>query len=80
MVVGVLGLRVLSGSNNRVERLGTLQLRATGYRELQTDAAQLRLLLALRAGGAPDQGVYVGGTASSALPSESLVIIDNAIA
>src|SRR5207247_1554774 len=41
VVVGVLGLRVLGGSNARVVRLGTLQLRATAYRELQTDAAQL---------------------------------------
>jgi signal transduction histidine kinase len=80
VVVGVLGLRVLGGSNHRVERLGTLQLRATAYRELQTEAAQLRLLLALRAAGTPDQSVYVGGTASSALPSTSLVIIDKAIA
>ena len=80
VVVGVLGLRVLGGSNARVVRLGTLQLHATAYRELQTDAAQLRLLLALRAGGTPDQSVYVGGTASSALSSKSLVIIDTAIA
>jgi len=51
VVVGVLGLRVLGQSNNRVERLGALQLRASGYREVQADVAAGRLLLALRAGG-----------------------------
>jgi signal transduction histidine kinase len=79
VVVGLLGLGVLGGSNARVERLGTLQLRATVYRGLQTDAAQLRLLLALRAGGSSDQSVYAGGNASSALGSEGFVIIDSAI-
>ena len=38
VVVGILGLRTLSQSNARVERLGTLQLRAAAYRELQTGA------------------------------------------
>src|SRR5438552_1992007 len=80
VVVGGLGLRVLGGSNARVVRRGTLQLHATADRELETDAAQLRLLLAVRAGGTPEQSVYVGGTASSALSSKSLVIIDTAIA
>ena len=59
VVVGILGLRTLSQSNARVEQLGTLQLRAAAYRELQTGAAQLRQLLALRAGG--DITVYIGG-------------------
>ena len=39
VVVGLLGLLVLSESNARVEELGRLQQRATAYRELQTDAA-----------------------------------------
>ena len=68
VVVGILGLRALSQSNARVERLGTLQLRAAAYRELQTGAAQLRQLLALRAGG--DITTYIGGRASTA-PTQS---------
>src|SRR5206468_11667949 len=78
VVLGVFGLRVLSQSNNRVERLGMLQLRAAAYRELWTEVAQLRLLLGLRAGGA-DVNVYVGGSSSSA-PGSSLVSIDQTIA
>jgi len=38
VVVGVLGLKVASESNARVERLGTLQLRATAYNEIQCHA------------------------------------------
>jgi signal transduction histidine kinase len=79
VVVGVIGLRVLGQSNARVERLGTLQLRAAAYRELQTDAAQIRLLLALRAGGG-DASLYVGGSSSSGPSGRSLVSIDRTIA
>ena len=49
VAVGVLGLRVLGQSNARVESLGTLQLRAATYQSLQTQAQQLRQLLAVRA-------------------------------
>ena len=41
-LVAVLGLRVLGQSNARIESLGTLQLRATTYQDLQTQAQQLR--------------------------------------
>jgi signal transduction histidine kinase len=51
VVVGFLGLRVLGQSNARVERLGTLQLRASTYQTLQAQADGLRGLLALRADG-----------------------------
>jgi signal transduction histidine kinase len=78
VVVGVLGLRVLGDSNQRVETLGTLQQRATAYRELQTDTGQLRLLLGLRAGGS-DANVYVGAP-SQAPNSGSLISIDATIA
>ena len=54
VAVGVLGLRVLGQSNARVESLGTLQLRAATYQSLQTQAQQLRQLLAIRAGGRPE--------------------------
>jgi signal transduction histidine kinase len=79
VVIGVLGLQVLGASNSRVEGLGLLQKRATAYRELQTDAAQLRLLLGLRAGG-PDQGVYAPGGPSSNTSSGGLASIDSTIA
>jgi len=79
VVVGLLGIRVLGDSNSRVERLGALQERAAAYRELRTDAAQVRLLLGLRAGGS-DQTVYVGGSVLSAPTGRSLVPVDQTIA
>ncbi len=78
VVVMVLGLRVLGDSNDRVDRLGGLQLRTTVFRELQTDSAQLRGLLALRAGGS-DVSAWVSGT-SSAAPKEVLTAVDRTIA
>ena len=79
VVVGVLGLRALSQSNGRVERLGTLQLRAAAYREIRTGAAQLRQLLALRAGGR-DVNTYVGGSPSTVPSGSSLTSLDRIIA
>jgi signal transduction histidine kinase len=78
VVVGVLGLKVASESNARVEQLGTLQLRATAYNEIQTYAAQLRVLLGLRAGGT-DLLLYAGGAPGATLSSATLVTIDNTI-
>jgi signal transduction histidine kinase len=46
VAVGVLGLRVLGQSNDRVGTLGALQERASAYAELRRDTAQVRLLLA----------------------------------
>ena len=46
VAVGLLGLRVLGQSNHRVEQLGTLQHRATAYGKLQSDAFNVRMLLA----------------------------------
>jgi signal transduction histidine kinase len=79
VVVGVLGLRVLSQSNNRVERLGVLQQRAAAYRGLRTEAAQIRLLVGLRAGGR-DLGVYAGSGRTASPTSGSLEPIDQTIA
>jgi signal transduction histidine kinase len=45
VVVGVLGLRLLGQSNERMETLGTLQVRAAAYAQLRSDASQVRLLL-----------------------------------
>ena len=51
VVLGVLGLRLLGQSNNRVETLGTLQERAFAYGKLRSDALHVRLLLAQNVGG-----------------------------
>ena len=51
VVVGVLGLRLLGQSNERVEALGTLQVRAFAYGKLRSDALHVRLLLAQNVGG-----------------------------
>ena len=40
VVVALLGLRVLGQSNARAARLGTLQVRVGGYRELEADAVR----------------------------------------
>jgi signal transduction histidine kinase len=50
VVVGVLGLRLLGQSNERVETLGTLQVRAFGYGKLKSDAGHVRGLLSQRVG------------------------------
>ena len=51
VVLGVLGLRLLGQSNERVETLGTLQVRANAYGKLRSDAGHVRGLLAERVGG-----------------------------
>jgi len=51
VVLGVLGLRLLGQSNERLETLGTLQVRAFAYGKLSSDAQHVRLLLAQNVGG-----------------------------
>jgi len=51
VVLGLLGLRLLGQSNERVETLGTLQVRAFAYGKLRSDAGNIRGLLAQRVGG-----------------------------
>jgi signal transduction histidine kinase len=51
VVVGVLGLRLLGQSNERVATLGTLQVRAFAYGKLRSDTLHVRLLLAQNVGG-----------------------------
>jgi signal transduction histidine kinase len=51
VVVGVLGLRLLGQSDERVRTLGALQQRALGYGKLQRDALNVRVLLAEDVGG-----------------------------
>ena len=60
VAVAVLGLRVLGQSNARVESLGTLQRRAGTYQSLQTQAQQLRQLLAIRVADDPSLNTYLG--------------------
>jgi signal transduction histidine kinase len=79
VVLGILGLRVLGDSNDRVEALGTLQVRATVYQQLETQAAQIRLLLSVRSGGA-DLAIMLGGTPASAPGADTLKVIDQSIA
>jgi signal transduction histidine kinase len=55
VVVGVLGLRVIGDSNDRIVTLGVLQQRATAYRDLQAVAAQVRQLLGERTAASPSQ-------------------------
>jgi signal transduction histidine kinase len=64
VVVAVLGLRVLGQSNARVESLGKLQLRAAAYQSLQSQAQQLRQLLAIRVGEARGLNAYISGGAT----------------
>ena len=70
VVLGVLGLRLLGQSNERVETLGTLQERAFAYGKLRSDALHVRLLLAQNVGGdyykvfrGPDEHSRAGGLA-----------------
>src|SRR5919109_2390250 len=49
--VGLLGLRLLGQSNERVEALGTLQERAFAYGKLRSDALHVRLLLSANVAG-----------------------------
>jgi signal transduction histidine kinase len=51
VVLGVLGLRLLGQSNERLETLGPLQVRAFAYGKLRSDAQHVRLLLAQNVGG-----------------------------
>jgi signal transduction histidine kinase len=80
VAVAVIGFRGLGQSNARVESLGTLQLRAATYQSLQTQAQQLRQLLALRVGQDPNLNTYVGGGTPSIRSGRSWTLVDQAIA
>jgi len=79
LVVAVLGLRVLGQSNARVESLGALQLRAAAYQSLQTQAQELRQLLAIRV--AEDAGLnrYLSQGAASLQRGRAWVFADKLI-
>ena len=76
VVLGVLGLRLLGQSNERVETLGTLQERAFAYGKLRSDAQDVRGLLAQNVGG--DYYKVFGGTKQD--PGAGGLAIDKAIA
>jgi signal transduction histidine kinase len=80
VAVAVLGLRVLGQSNARGASGRTLQLRAATYEGLETQAHQLRQLLALRVGQDPSLNTYLGGDASGVLGGQSWVLVDRTIA
>jgi signal transduction histidine kinase len=51
VVVGLLGLRLLGQSNDRIAKLGAIQKRALAYGSIQSDALHVRELLAENVGG-----------------------------
>jgi signal transduction histidine kinase len=79
VTVAALGLRVLGQANARIEALGALQLRAATYQGLQTQAQQLRQLLALRVAADPNVTTYIGGNTSPAPGGTEWVVVDEAI-
>jgi len=79
VVLGVLGLRVMGDSNDRVVTLGALQQRATAYRELQTGAREVRQLLALHRNGGTDLCTLTGDCPSTAPVGGSLLAVDGTI-
>jgi signal transduction histidine kinase len=78
VAVAILGLRVLGQSNSRAESLGTLQLRAATYQSLQTQAQQLRVLLAVRVASNPNIGTF-NGSAGNVAGGKSWTLVDLAI-
>jgi signal transduction histidine kinase len=78
VLVAALGLRALGQSDARVEGLGTLQLRASAYRELETDSEEVRLLIGPRAGGA-GWNVYLGRKPSFEEDGPALALLDQSI-
>jgi signal transduction histidine kinase len=80
VLVAFLGLRVLGQSNARISSLGTLQLRAASYQSLQTQAQQLRQLLAIRVAQDPSLNVYVSGADKGLRSGRRWTLVDKTIA
>ena len=80
VAIALLGLRVLGDANSRVVSLGTLQLRAATYQRLQTQAQQLRQMLAVRVAEDPSLNTYIGGRTAEVPRGRSWVLVDEAIA
>jgi signal transduction histidine kinase len=87
VVMGILGLRVLGDTNDRVVTLGILQQRATAYRALQADASQLQQLFVLRTKAYATSGKLTANPETSSgsgvsgvpIPIEQLRTIDGTI-
>jgi signal transduction histidine kinase len=73
VAIGVLGLRFLAQSNDRVAALGALRERAAAYSELQNEARHIRLLLAEN----PGQDFYKVWPIGS--PRRPAVAVDRAV-
>jgi len=76
VAVGLLGIRVLGQSNDRVGSLGSLQDRAFAYGQLQRDAWHVRALLAENAGrdfNGVWPGAYPSGRGQRAVPVDRAV-------
>jgi signal transduction histidine kinase len=70
IVLGVLGLRELSASNDRVVSLGQLPLRIATYRELQLDTAQLGEVFAARNRFI----IFAGGVYPNKQPADNIAV------
>jgi signal transduction histidine kinase len=77
VAVGLLGLRVLGRSNDRVETIGALQSRAFVYGQLHSDASHVRLLLAENVAG----GFHALNNPGTPSPSSrGVMAVDQAVA
>jgi signal transduction histidine kinase len=76
--VGLLGLRLLGQSNERVETLGKLQERAFAYGKLRSDALHVRLLLSENVAG--DFHKSLGAEDLTARRGAGALAVDQAIA
>ena len=61
VLVSALGLHVLALGNDRVGRLGAIQLRSSTYQALEAYATDLQQTLGVRAAGTPAVTPYTGG-------------------
>jgi len=76
--VGLLGLRLLGQSNDRVDTVGKLQERAFAYGKLRSDALHVRLLLSENVAG--DFHKSLGAEDISKRNTEGILAVDQAIA
>jgi len=75
--VGLLGLRLLGQSNERVETVGKLQERAFAYGKLRSDALHVRLLLSENVAG--DFHKSLGAENINKRSAEGILAVDQAI-
>jgi signal transduction histidine kinase len=78
--VGLLGIRILGHSNDRVGTLGTLQERAFAYGKLQSDALHARLLLSENVAGDFHKSLGADVTKGPAGERAGSLAVDQAIA